>query len=159
MQQELNAKDEELFCLKSNSAFKNLEELLANIKVLIKKVDQNNLDEGVDSSKHLWDILTMKIPKKDYLSLKLQNYKANNDKMEVILNKKKIALEKNKNDFEVTEQQRKFLESEIDSLKKIEKLKERFFEILLRSSQNEKVSYREKLLRESLKERSEGNFY
>ena len=159
LEKELDNKEEELSRLKTNSAFQNLEKLLTHTKELLTKMEQIQLDPKQENQHKIWEILTMKVPKHEYLQLKLENYLQGNSRLEELMIDKREELNQNLSDFKNLDQRRRFLETEIESLKKIERLKERFFGILWEMSQNGKESYREKILKASLKEKEEGKSY
>ena len=132
---------------------KNLLDEAKKLKQEIKNVDLKQKEELI------WNVMTMKISQESYLSLKKKHYQQNNNKLLENLKKCKKEIELKSKLFSEKEQQRKFLEEEIESLKKIQKLKEDFFGVLWKCSQNNKQSYREKILRDNLNEKQEGKQY
>lgn len=150
---ELKKVTEELDRLRSNTAFLNLRKLLEETKQSIKEVE--GIQVGCDgaSQMKLWEILSMKIPRNKYMGIKLENYEKNNRRLEKLYKRKKGELQRYLSTFDGSEQRRRFLENEIEALKKIEKLKDRFFYILMMESKNSKETYREKILKESLREK------
>lgn len=122
----------------------------------MKEIEQIQLETSPGSQMRLWGLLSMRIPRAEYMAIKLQNYEENNRRLEKCYREKKAELQKYLSAFEGSEQKRKFLESEIEALKKIEKLKDRFFYILMTQNQNSKETYREKILKESLREKMSG---
>lgn len=109
-----------------------------------------------EACRRLWEILTMRVPKKEYLGLRLESYDRANEKLERTLRNKKKGLVENKKLMVEWENRRKGIELEIEMKKKEEKMKNRFFRILALEHKMNKESYREKLLKESLQERFEG---
>ena len=159
LDEELKEIKHELNRLKSNTAFQNLQKLLDETKSLVKIIEDIQIETNSNSQTKLWEILSMKIPKSEYMAIKLKNYEENNKRLEKLYKKKKYELQKYLSAFEGSEQKRRFLENEIEALKKIEKLKDRFFYILMVEHKNSKETYREKILKESLREKNLGNFY
>lgn len=153
---ELEKIKKELDRLKSNTAFVNLQKLLDETKSALKEIESIQLETDSASQMRLWELLSMRIPQTKYMSIKLQNYQENNTRLEKLYKQKKAELKKYLTAFEGSEQKRRFLESEIEALKKIEKLKDRFFYILMMENKNSKETYREKILKESLREKMEG---
>ena len=156
LDQELEKIKEELDRLRNNTAFQNLKKLLDETKSLVKTVEDIQLETSSNSQMKLWKILSMRIPKTEYMAIKLQNYEENNKRLEKLYKKKKTELQKYLLSFEGSEQKRRFLENEIEALKKIEKLKDRFFYILMMENKHSKKTYREKILKESLREKNIG---
>lgn len=157
LDQELQIKKEELKTLRGNKAFKNLEVLLKQTKSLASQVDRMQLNgEDPEAEKKLWEILTMRVPKQEYLELRQQSYEQANKKLEHSMRAKKTAFLENKKLMLEWENKRKSVEADIEAKKKEEKLKNRFFRILSLEHKMNKESYREKLLKESLAERYQG---
>lgn len=156
LDQELDKIKEELDRLKSNTAFVNLQKLLEETKSSMKEIEEIQLETDPASQMRLWELLSMRIPQNEYMQIKLKNYQENNRRLEKCYREKKAELQKYLSAFEGSEQKRRFLESEIEALKKIEKLKDRFFYILMMENKNSKETYREKILKESLREKMSG---
>jgi hypothetical protein len=154
---ELENINQELERLRGNTAFQNLQKLLDETKATMKEIESIQLNSDADSQMKLWELLSMRIPHTKYTQIKLQNYQENNKRLEKLYKQKKLELQKYINSFDGSEQKRRFLENEIEALKKIEKLKDRFFYILMMESKNSKETYREKILKESLKEKLQEN--
>jgi hypothetical protein len=154
---ELNKINQELDRLRGNTAFQNLQKLLEETKSAMKEIESIQIKSDAKSQMKLWELLSMRIPHTQYTQIKLQNYEKNNKRLEKLYKKKKQELQKYLNSFDGSEQKRRFLENEIEALKKIEKLKDRFFYILMMESKNSKETYREKILKESLKEKLQEN--
>jgi flagellin-like hook-associated protein FlgL len=156
---ELQKIKEELDRLRNNTAFLNLRKLLDETKESLKDIEKVQLETEPEAQMKLWEILSMRVPKNKYMSIKLENYEKNNRRLEKLYRKKKVELHKYMASFDGSEQKRRFLENEIEALKKIEKLKDRFFYILMMESKNSKETYREKILKESLREKMIGGIY